>query len=85
MICDYFEGFASCNVSMSRCLKLEKSVKKTVDKKALTREPCLNKTENFKHEIFAKKYETPCTIWYHFYNLKYVQNTHGGVTLLVKL
>ena len=26
-----------------------------------------------------------CTIWYHFYNLKNVKNTHGGVLLLVKL
>ena len=26
-----------------------------------------------------------CAIWYHFYNLKHVQNTHGGVLLLVKL
>ena len=29
---------------------------------------------------------TLCTIWYHLYNLKNVQNTHGGVLLLaVKL
>ena len=26
-----------------------------------------------------------CTIWYYFYNLKNVKNTHGGVLLLVKL
>ena len=26
-----------------------------------------------------------CAISYHFYNLKYVQNAHGGVLLLVKL
>ena len=26
-----------------------------------------------------------CTIWYHLYNLKNVENTHGGVLLLVKL
>ena len=26
-----------------------------------------------------------CAIWYHFYNLKNVKNTHGGVLLLVKL
>ena len=25
-----------------------------------------------------------CAIWYHFYNLKDVKNTHGGVLLLVK-
>ena len=66
-------------------LKIGKVGEKDRGQKALTREPCLNKIENFKHEIFAKKYETPCTIWYHFYNMKYVQNTHGGVTLLVKL
>ena len=26
-----------------------------------------------------------CVIWYHLYNLKNVENTHGGVLLLVKL
>ena len=26
-----------------------------------------------------------CTIWYHFYSLKNVKNTHGGALLLVKL
>ena len=26
-----------------------------------------------------------CTIWYHTYNLKIVNDTHGGVLLLVKL
>ena len=26
-----------------------------------------------------------CTIWYHLYNLKTVNNTHGGVLLFVKL
>ena len=26
-----------------------------------------------------------CAIWCHFYNLKNVKNTHGGVLLLVKL
>ena len=26
-----------------------------------------------------------CAIWYRFYNLKNVRNTHGGVPLLVKL
>ena len=25
------------------------------------------------------------TIWYHLYNLKNVKNTHGGVSILVKL
>ena len=24
-------------------------------------------------------------IWYHFYNLKNVKNTHGGMLLLVKM
>ena len=27
----------------------------------------------------------PCSIWYHLYNLKNVENTHGGELLLVKL
>ena len=26
-----------------------------------------------------------CAIWYHLYNLKNVENTHGGVLPLVKL
>ena len=26
-----------------------------------------------------------CAIWYHLYNLKHVENTHGGVLRLVKL
>ena len=26
-----------------------------------------------------------CAIWYYLYNLKNVENTHGGVLLLVKL
>ena len=26
-----------------------------------------------------------CAIWYHLYNLKNVENTHGGVLRLVKL
>ena len=26
-----------------------------------------------------------CTIWYHFYGLKSVKNTHGGILHLVKL
>ena len=26
-----------------------------------------------------------CAIWYHFYNLKHVKNTHGGMFLLLKL
>ena len=26
-----------------------------------------------------------CAIWYHLYNLKNVENTHGGVLILVKL
>ena len=26
-----------------------------------------------------------CAIWYHFYNLKNLENTHGGVLFLVKL
>ena len=31
-----------------------------------------------------QKYEMLCTIWYYFYNLKNVKNTHEGVLLLVK-
>ena len=30
-------------------------------------------------------YVVYCTIWYHLYNLKNVENTHGGVLILVKL
>ena len=30
-------------------------------------------------------YETLCTIWYHWHNLKNVENTHGVVFLLVKI
>ena len=30
-------------------------------------------------------YMMRCAIWYHLYNLKNVQNTHGGVLILVKL
>ena len=30
-------------------------------------------------------YKVRCAIWYHFYNLKNVEKTHGGVLLLVKL
>ena len=26
-----------------------------------------------------------CAIWYHLNNLKNVKNTHGGVSLLIKL
>ena len=26
-----------------------------------------------------------CAIWYHLYNLKNMKNTHGGVSILVKL
>ena len=26
-----------------------------------------------------------CAIWYHFYNLKNMKNTNGGVLILVKL
>ena len=26
-----------------------------------------------------------CVIWYHLYNLENVENTHGGVLILVKL
>ena len=26
-----------------------------------------------------------CAIWYHLYNLKNVENNHGGVLLLVKV
>ena len=26
-----------------------------------------------------------CAIWYHLYNLKNVKNTHGGMSVLIKL
>ena len=35
-------------------------------------------------EVIPNQHETLCAIWYHFYNLKNVRNTHGGVLLLVK-
>ena len=31
------------------------------------------------------EYVTLCAIWYHFYSLKNVKNSHGRVLLLVKL
>ena len=34
---------------------------------------------------FRRKYVIFCAIWYHFYKVKNVKNTHGGVALLVKL
>ena len=30
------------------------------------------------------EYVTLCAIWYHFYNLKNVKNTHGRMLLLVE-
>ena len=32
-----------------------------------------------------KVYQMFCAIWYHLHNLKNVKNTHGGMSLLVKL
>ena len=32
-----------------------------------------------------KVYQMLCVIWYHFYNLINMKNTHGGVLLLVML
>ena len=32
-----------------------------------------------------KVYEMFCMIWYHLCNLKNVKNTHGGMSLLVRL
>ena len=34
---------------------------------------------------FRRKYVIFCAIWYHFYKVKNVKNTHGGVARLVKL
>ena len=40
----------------------------------------------FKVDGFFLNYNVMfCAIWYHFYNLKNVENSHGGVLLLVKL
>ena len=39
----------------------------------------------FKQHVTASKYVMRCAIWYHWYNLKSVKNTHGGVLILVKL
>ena len=33
----------------------------------------------------CRRYEMLCGIWYHLHNLKKVENTHGGVLILVKL
>ena len=38
-------------------------------------------SENFAYVLNAMR----CAIWYHFYNLKNVENTHGGVLISVKL
>ena len=35
--------------------------------------------------IFVYTYVMLCAIWYHLYNLKNVENIHGGVLYLVKL
>ena len=32
-----------------------------------------------------KVYQMLCAIWYHLHNLKNVKNTHGGMSILVKL
>ena len=37
------------------------------------------------HEYSCGLYVMRCAIWYHFYNLKNMKNTHGGVLILVKL
>ena len=34
---------------------------------------------------FEQVHMVCCTIWYYFYNLKNVKNTHGGKLILVKL
>ena len=45
------------------------------------------KTRRLEDRMQARwyRYETLCAIWYHFYNLKRVENTHGRFSLLVKL
>ena len=35
--------------------------------------------------LLLRKYVVRCAIWYHFYNLQNVKNTHGGVLILVEL
>ena len=39
------------------------------------------------HMVVSLKYifVMRCAIWYHLYNFKNVKNTHGGVSLLVKV
>ena len=37
------------------------------------------------HIMIANSDVMFCAIWYHLYNLKNVKNTHGGVSLLVKI
>ena len=55
----------------------------------------LNQVVELSRSLFSQKvlswtfivvqYETLCAIWYHFYHLKNVKNTHAGVLHLVKL
>ena len=35
-------------------------------------------------KIFCKWYSNSCAIWYNFYNLRNVENTHGRALLLLK-
>ena len=37
------------------------------------------------HILAENTYVMHCAIWYHFYNLKNVKNTRGGVLILVTL
>ena len=39
----------------------------------------------FIQSFYTKKLMILCGVWYYFYNLKIVKNTHGGMLLSVKL
>ena len=41
-------------------------------------------SKKFKRAVISLS-QVRCAIWYHLYNLKNVNNTHGGMLLLVKL
>ena len=46
---------------------------------------CKSETENKEYVIKVYTVDMRCAIWYDFYNLKNVENTHGWVLLLGSL
>ena len=79
----YKFGYFNLGDFMNKCI-FDNFRKKT--KMIKVRQSCMCPT---KHYIFAevlrKFFGMSCTFWYHLYNLKNVENTHGGVLLSVKL